>query len=128
MDALRNKFPGSISKDTIAFVIGLLVLVLCILYGTYKQYDIADNQKKTNGEILEFYHSTRARYGLKYRYWVGDKEYIGSTGVSPFKCDNGKKGCVGQEFPVYYSSENPQYSRIDLGKYEKYKTTVEFVK
>ena len=126
MCSLRNKSPEFLSKDTISFGIGILILVLCLLYTVYKQYDIAENKQKTNGEVIQFYHSTKARYGLKYSYLVNGKEYIGSTGVSPFKCNDGSKGCVGPSFTVYYSIDNPEYSTIDLGEYEKYKTTVEF--
>lgn len=126
MESLRSSFLRVISKDNIALGIGILVFVSCLTYVVYKQYEIAHNQLKTDGEVIEFYHTSKARFGLKYRYRVENEEYIGLVGVSPFKCADGSTGCVGQQFTVYYSSINPQYSKIDLGEYEKYKTTVEF--
>ena len=78
--------------------------------------------------VVEIFNKNKARYAIKYRYQVNNVEYIGQAGVHVFTCDNGKRGCVGKEFKVYYSSKNPQYSRIDLGKYEKHKTKIELIK
>lgn len=109
-------------------ILGGFVVIVLVLFGYefYKQKNILNNQVKTEGKIIDFLHINRARYAVKYEYSVNAKKYIGQVGISPFKCDNGKEGCVGQNFTVYYSSENPSYSKIYLEKYEKYKTKVEF--
>lgn len=125
---ILNKFKEE--RFRVKVILGILGLI--ILVGIYRQYflqkNISEHKEETIGKVIDFESINMRRYSLKYEYSIGDNQYQGEIGVSYFECDNGKKGCVGKEFPVYYSSENPQYSRIDLGKYEKYKTTVEFVK
>jgi hypothetical protein len=106
----------------------ILVMLLIVLNQYLGQKDISENKEQTTGKIIEFKYINMTDYAIVYKYDVKGRYYLGRTGVSFFKCDNGKDGCVGSEFTVYYSSKNPQHSRIDLGKYEKYKTTVEFVK
>ena len=113
------------NRKVILSVIGLAIL-LVFGYTLYKEKNISENQIFIEGKIIDFFHVNKARYALKYEYSVNGEKYIGQVGVSPFDCENGKKGCVGENFTVYYSSQNPSYSKIDLGKYEKYKTTVEF--
>ena len=123
-----NSLTETKSRNRILVGLITLVILLCFLFQYYKQYSIVHNEEKTTGEIIEFFHINKARYAIKYQYVVNKEKYWGQTGVHVFECDNGKKGCVGKEFPVYYSSKNPGYSKIDLGKYEKHKTTVEFIK
>ncbi|SHK03287.1 DUF3592 domain-containing protein [Pseudozobellia thermophila] len=125
---ILNKFKEERFRvKVILGILGLIILVgICRQY--FMQKNISEHKEETIGKVIDFESINMRRYSLKYEYSIGDNQYQGEIGVSYFECDNGKKGCVGQEFPVYYSSENPQYSRIDLGKYEKYKTTVEFVK
>ena len=112
---------------------GRIILVLIVLIGLgilgrqyFREKNIFENQGQTKGIIMEFKKKAKGGSGVKYKYKVNDVWYYGSIGVHAFWCENGKKGCVGEEFTVYYSTENPEYSRIDLGKYEKYKATLEF--
>lgn len=109
----------------------LLVLMIVLISGFgffeyYKQKNIHLYQAHTTGKVTEFLKNGGARFSIKYEYQVNDKSFEGFVGVRSFKCDNGRKGCVGEVFKVYYSTENPEYSRINLGKYEQYKNTVEF--
>jgi hypothetical protein len=119
-------------KPNLLVIIFLVIIGIVVLIGTLKQFldqkEISLNKVSTIGKIVEIDHLTSASYTIKYKYTVNDTEYFDNVGVNFFKCDNGRKGCVGSEFTVYYSSKNPEHSRIDLGKYEKFKTTVEFVK
>jgi hypothetical protein len=105
-----------------------VVVLIGILFQYNEQKEIEKYKEQATGKVTVFLYEARLDYGIIYEYYVDNKRYTNQIGVSFFKCDNGRKGCIGSEFPVYYSSKNPQYSRIDLGKYEKYKTTVEFVK
>ena len=109
--------------------IGLISLCLWLLARSiYIQIDVKNNKEVTQGKIIKFIREYQARYGLKYEYYIDGVRYTGQIGIDPFECDDGTKNCIGKEFTVYYSSKNPENSRIDLGKYEKHKTTVEFVK
>lgn len=115
-------------KKKIYIVIGIAILFTLLFFRDYKnELDIKNKKKTTTGKIIEFREHYQAWYSIVYEYVVDNKTYEGHTGVNFFKNDNGKTGAVGDEFVVYYSSKNPKNSRIDLGKYEKYKTTVEFV-
>ncbi len=113
-------------------IVLLLIVLGIIVIGTIKQYyrqkEIALYRQKTIGQVIDLEHDTKANYSLEYSYVVDDVKYNGIVGVEFFKCSDGTKGCVGKKFYVYYSSKNPEYSRIYLGKYEKHKTTVEFFK
>ncbi|MDB2555598.1 hypothetical protein N9X55_02520 [Flavobacteriaceae bacterium] len=116
------------TQNTI-LAIGLISLCLWLLIrAIYIQVDVKNNKEVTTGKIIKLTRGYQARYGLIYEYNIEGKRYTGQIGIDPFLCDDGTKNCVGKEFVVYYSSKNPENSRIDLGKYEKYKTTVEFVK
>jgi hypothetical protein len=114
-------------KNKILIIAGVIIILSILFYKQYsKQIDIKNNRELTEGEIIKLEGAYKARYRLVYSYFVDGVNYTGKVRVTPFKCDNGKDYCIGKEFPVHYSSKNPQNSRIDLGKYEKYKTTVEF--
>jgi len=116
-------------KKKIYIVIGIAILFAFLFFREYsRQLDIKTNSIATTGKIIEFRSNYQARYTLVYEYYVEEKRYTGAIGITPFNCDDGKNACIGHEFTVYYSSKNPKNSRIDLGKYEKYKTTVEFIK
>lgn len=107
----------------------LIVAILFIVVNQYlEQKDIVLHKRETSGKVIKFISGNKTYYSIKYEYFVHGIRYVNEVGVSYFKCFDGKKGCVGSEFTVYYSSKNPEHSRIDLGKYEKYKKTVEFVK
>ena len=99
----------------------LLIIILFIFRDFYIEKDIDNNEKVTLGEIIEFRTHYQARYSIVYQYSVDNITYTGNSSVSFFRCDNGNKGCVGNKFSVFYSSKNPSHSRIDLGKYEKYR-------
>lgn len=109
-----------------AIIVLALFFVFIILREYKKKTDLQDNQKQTIGKVLNLISNYQARYTLTYEYFVNGKRFTGRVGVSPFKCDDGKKACIGHEFKVYYSSKTPKNSRIDLGKYEKFKTSIEF--
>ena len=110
-------------------VLGMIIIIFIIFVVEYnKQSDLENNKKNTLGKIIRLQPSFKIRYTIEYEYHVEGKSYIGAVRVTPFKCDDGTKYCIGSEFKVYYSSKNPEYSRIDLGKYEKYKTKLEFFK
>jgi len=110
-------------------VVGIifLLIIVVISFQIYKEKNIVKYQKKTTGKIIEYDNAYQAN-GIIYEYYVNNVRYTGQVGTSKFYCDDGTKCCIGHQFTVYYSSKHPQYSRIDLGKYEKYKTTVEFIK
>jgi len=116
-------------KNKILAIFSVCALILILYFREYsKQTDIKNNTKITSGRLLELRSKYKASFALIYEYYVDEKRYTSSVGISPFKCDDGRKNCIGKKFTVYYSSKNPENSRIDLGKYEKYKTTVELVK
>ena len=116
-------------QKNLFIAIGLIIFLFFLFFIQYKdERDLEINKKMTKGKIIKLSRKYQARYGLVYEYYVKNIRYTGNVGISPFICDDGTKNCIGQEFPVYYSSKNPENSRIDLGNYEKYKTTVEFVK
>ncbi|MBC9795848.1 DUF3592 domain-containing protein [Sinomicrobium weinanense] len=112
----------------IALTIIALTVILGVFYQYYQQKNIIKYKQETIGTVVEFQNHSAGRSGILYEYVVNGKKYTGQVGINKFKCGNGKWGCVGEKFKVYYSSKNPKYSKIDLGKYEKYKATVEFVK
>lgn len=107
------------------------IIILFIFFTIFKQYfyydEIRLNKKETIGTIYKIRYSSRGSYQLYYHYEIDNVKYYGSTGIENFVGDNGRKGCVGCSFKVYYSSKDKQKSTIRLGKYEKYKTKVEFV-
>ena len=112
----------------IAIVLGFLIVVFIIAFNQYnRQLDILNNKRKTVGIITEEVGVYKARYRIKYSYNVEGKKYYGEVSTSSFECDDGTKYCIGKEFVVYYSSNDPKKSVIDLGKYEKYKRKVEFI-
>lgn len=126
LKGIKDKLKDEEYSGKIFFVIVVLIVLCGTAFQYYKQENIKLNEVRTTGRIIKFSHKSAVRFGIEYEYYINGKSFIGHVGVSPFKCDNGKKGCVGEEFKVYYSTENPEYSRIDLGKYEQYKNTVEF--
>ncbi|UOK41632.1 MULTISPECIES: hypothetical protein [Flavobacterium] len=109
----------------------IIAAVLLILISTGKQFfyykEIKDYKKETIGLIEDFKYTSRGSYNLIYSYKVNNENYKNTIGTSGFFGDNKRKGCIGCEFKVLYSSKDPKKSSIRLGKYEKYKRTVEFV-
>jgi hypothetical protein len=115
-------------KKSKYWLVGLFALVFLILLLTvYKDYELSRNKAATEGTIVNFEHDNLTYYSVKYEYWVDGKKYVGSCGVDgDLSCDD-NKGCIGELFTVYYSLKNPSNSKIDLGRFEKYKKTVDFI-
>ncbi|MHB0756948.1 hypothetical protein [Polaribacter sp. M15] len=124
MKKLKNdEFSG---KLILALI--LIVVIIGIFYQYYGQNEIENNKENTTGEVIEFLHKTNLDYAIIYEYFVEGKRYTNQIGISFFKCENGKKGCLGEKFTVYYSKKNPKFSKIDLGKYNEFQNTVDFTK
>ncbi|MGY6649666.1 hypothetical protein [Wenyingzhuangia sp. IMCC45574] len=122
-DLLKNKYSG------LLLVIPLGLFLLWQVINNYDdQKEVSIYGKKIIGEVVKFDYGSRGFCSIDYSYSVDGKKYRGSVGVTKFDCEDGTKCCIGKKFYVYYSSKNPEYSRIYLGKYEKYKTSVEFFK
>ena len=113
-------------KNFYIIIICSIVIGIFLLKHYIVETDIKNNTKKTKGTITKLMKLYQARYSLSYEYKVNGEKYSGQTGINPFKCEDGTENCIGKEFDVYYSSKNPENSRINLGKYEKFKTTIEF--
>ena len=88
---------------------------------------ILKNLEVTTGTVTDVRYISRGAYALHYKYVVNNNTYKNNIGIEKFIGNNKKLGCLGCSFKVYYSSENPEKSRIFLAEFEKYKTTVEFV-
>jgi hypothetical protein len=86
-----------------------VVVLIGILFQYNEQKEIEKYKEQATGKVTVFLYEARLDYGIIYEYYVDNKRYTNQIGVSFFKCDNGRKGCIGSEFPVYYSSKNPQY-------------------
>lgn len=95
-------------------------MIAYALYNDYKHNEILENKKETIGVITKYQYSNYV-YSLYYEFLVDNIKYKNAISVKFFKCDDGTKGCKGKEFPVYYSSKDPNNSMIDLGKYNKFK-------
>ena len=123
---LIGKLKDKNNWGKIIVSIVLLICVAVVVNQYIKQKEISEFKESTVGKIVKFEFINMKRYFIEYEFYLNDKKYSGTTEVSYFKCNNGREGCVDETFTVYYSSKNPSYSKIDLGKYEKCKTTVEF--
>ncbi len=58
---------------------------------------------------------------IKYEYIVQGKTYHGVVGVD---CSSIFKKKIGQKITVFYSSKNAQFSQVNLGKLDKYRSTI----
>ncbi|WP_313804893.1 hypothetical protein [Flavobacterium sp.] len=109
----------------------IIAAFLLITASIIKQFfyfkEIKENKKETVGTIEKFEYSSRGSYSLYFKYNIDGKTYSNSIGTNGFYGFNKRKGCVGCEFKVLYSSKDHRKSSIRLGKYEKHKRTVEFV-
>ncbi|WP_281540962.1 hypothetical protein [Maribacter aestuarii] len=111
------------------FVLGLIFMAIIgtLAYHFIKDYNVKTNKKHVVGKIVDFEFINMARYSIDYEYYVNDEKYVGTVGVERFDCYKNKE-CLGYEVDVYYSSENPNYSQVDLRNFEKYKRTIYLIK
>lgn len=107
------------SKALLVFI--LLIIASIIIYIINKEKELSDYKKTTSAKITDYYTTERGKKYIEYVFFVHGKKYTGRERVSSFKCRNGKAGCVGITFKVFYSSIDPSNCSIDLGKYNKFK-------
>lgn len=112
--------------DILLPIIVFTAILVLVFKQYYEQKQINKYTKKTTGTIIEIHQNKHIDYSLKYEYFVDGVRFESSIGISFFKCKDGTAGCVGSEFPVYYSSKNPEYSVINLLQYEGFQETVKF--
>ncbi|WP_190810382.1 hypothetical protein [Flagellimonas sp. S3867] len=94
----------------------ILIIITGLIINERKSYYLK-NGTTTTGRVIDF-HFCNNNYCGTYEYIVDGKKYEGSWSGSFFRCPNGAKGCVGKEFPVYYSVENPSISEIYLKEFD----------
>lgn len=124
--SLVDKLKGV--KRIHAILLGLaLIMIVVTIHQIYEQSQIYTYRKVTTGKIIKYAFMNMKRYELEYEYYVQGRRYTNQIETSYFKCNDGNKGCINKEFPVLYSEKNPEYSMIKLGKYEKFRRTVEFI-
>jgi hypothetical protein len=87
-------------------------------------YELSKKGKYTKAVIVDFFHTTKTNYVLKYKYYVNGKYYTSEAVTGFFKCKNESNNCIGEKFEVYYLPEKPNISDIELGEYEKYRNKI----
>ena len=104
--------------------------IMIIGYLVFKQFlyynEIDKNKSFTTGKVIKFTEDIRS-YGVYYEYIKKKKKYTGVTSVRNLKKFKNNITCTNCVLKVIYSSKDPSKSSLRLGKYEKYKTKVEFV-
>ena len=104
--------------------------IMIIGYLVFKQFlyynEIDKNKSFTTGKVIKFTEDIRS-YGVYYEYIINKKKYTGVTSVRNLKKLKNNIKCTNCVLKVIYSSKDPSKSSLRLGKYEKYKTKVEFV-
>ena len=104
--------------------------IMIIGYLVFKQFlyynEIDKNKSFTTGKVIKFTEDIRS-YGVYYEYIINKKKYTGVTSVRNLKKFKNNITCTNCVLKVIYSSKDPSKSGLRLGKYEKYKTKVEFV-
>lgn len=108
-------------KSKILGSLFVLILIGVVVNDYYVQFKLSNKGVYTEGKVVDFYLGSKTEYSLEYEYFVNGRRYESSTRSEFFKCDNGKKGCIGKSFEVYYLPSNPSVSEIDLKEYEKYR-------
>ena len=106
-------------KKTILFIVIALFITIALVYNSCK-HEVFRDGKITVGIVTKYQFNNNNWLG-KYSYEVDGEKYTGGWTGDFFKCPNGIEGCVGKEFPVRYSTENPEISEIDLREYDKRK-------
>ena len=104
--------------------------IMIIGYLVFKQFlyynEIDKNKSFTTGKVIKFTEDIRS-CGVYYEYIINKKKYTGVTSVRNLKKFKNNITCTNCVLKVIYSSKDPSKSSLRLGKYEKYKTKVEFV-
>lgn len=114
-------------KDKIAVILVLLLLIVGFIRAYKKELELNRYGVYTDGKIISFSHTSKTEYELKYVFFVKSVRYEGVLLTGYFECDDGSVGCVGKSFEVIYSSKNPKYNEIVLGRYEEYTDVIRFV-
>ena len=120
----EEKYPSKHNKKrlVIYFIVLVTVMVSIGLYMNTKNDIALRNYELTTATITDF-GPCNYSYCLKYVYEVNGKKYKSFVSTEYFSCDDGTKGCLGKQFPLKYSIDDPKISRIDLGKYNDHKLT-----
>lgn len=114
------------NNDKIAIGIVSLLLIIATINFFINQKVISQFDGLTTGTIIKYYGLGMSSYEIIYSYKVENIEYKGKLGVNRnFKCNDEIRGCIGEKFKVQYLKSNPKKSRINLGKYKKFQTTVD---
>ena len=95
----------------------VLLIIIVITTNTIKDYNLEKDKIQTKGIITNFRYNSSGNFQIKYSYFVDSMEYVGTKSVLYFKSDDGVQGCVGREFNVLYSKNNPKNSEIDLEEF-----------
>ena len=122
MQRLKKPFWN---KIPIALII--LAILGALIYQLIIDYSVSTNKSHVVGKIVDFKFINMARYSIEYEYSVDEKKYTGTVEVSRFDCYE-KRDCIDMKVDVYYSSQNPEFSQVNLRRYDKYKTTVYLLK
>lgn len=105
-----------VEKNVIVLGGFILIFALGLFYENFKANEIEKFKAKTEGHIIKFTFGKNVYY-IDYKYEVDGIQFEDSETVHYFECDDGNAGCVGEVFTIYYSTENPNFSEIDLGKF-----------
>lgn len=106
-------------------IIPIVIIGVFILKQYLYFYEIDKYKNVTYGSV-QFASESLRDMSLHYKYVIKDKEYFGNTSVRDFSKIKNNLICPNCKFKVYYSSKDPSKSSLRLGKYEEYKTSVEF--
>ncbi len=119
---MKNKNEPKLA-DKIAGIVIVLVLLIAIVTGYFRNEDIKENRMSTTGTIVNLSHIQKSNYSLEYKYYVEGKKYKGTVAVNYFDCTKENK-CIGSDVDVFYSSKNHGNSQAYLKKYDRYRTQV----
>ena len=114
-------------KDLKYFTVLPIMIIGYLVFKQFLYYNEIDKNKSfTTGKVIKFTEDIRS-YGVYYEYIINKKKYTGVTSVRNLKKFKNNITCTNCVLKVIYSSKDPSKSSLRLGKYEKYKTKVEFV-
>ena len=124
MDKLKTLYKKSKNKKYWIFLFLIFVIIISMMvHGYWKNMDIAKNKVETSGKITDFKHRNMTYYSIKYEYEVDGKIYEGSVGVEYFDCFK-TRDCIGSAVRVFYSSEKPNFSQVNLGNLDSHRKTI----